>query len=68
MSRGLRDILGVKPKTKSQGYFFTGTVGEIQVRAFCDEEGVPYEDFVRARTSVELLYRFPELFDLREAE
>jgi hypothetical protein len=68
MSRGLKDLTGARRAIRNQGYSFRGTVGESEVRAFCDGEGVSYEDFVRAKTTVEMFYRFPELFDSYETE
>jgi hypothetical protein len=64
MSRGLRDKLGVRCKIEKQGYAFSGTVEEGEVRAFCEEENVAYEDFIRAKLSTEILYRYPQLFDV----
>jgi hypothetical protein len=64
MSRGLRDKLGVRCKIENQGYAFRGTVEEGEVRAFCNEENLTYEDFVRVRLSTEILYQNPLLFDV----
>jgi hypothetical protein len=62
MSQGLRDTLGVRRQSRKQGYVFRGTVEESEVRAFCDEEKVPYEDFVKAKLTTEVLYQYPQLF------
>jgi len=64
MSRGLRDKLGVRHKIEKQGYAFRGTVEEGEVRAFCNEENLTYEDFVRVELSTEILYQYPLLLDV----
>jgi hypothetical protein len=64
MSQGLRDMLGVKRRIGKQGYAFRGTVDESEVRTFCFEENVVYDDFVRTRITNEFLYQYPELFDV----
>jgi hypothetical protein len=64
MSRGLRDLLDVRCKSEKQGYTFRGTVEESEIRAFCAEENVVYDDFVRAKITNEILYLYPQLFDV----
>ena len=64
MSRGLRDKLNVNRRVEKQGYAFRGTVEESEVRAFCNEENLTYEDFVRVKLSTEILYQYPLLFDV----
>jgi len=64
MSHGLRDMLDVKSKSERQGYAFRGTVGESKVKAFCMDESVSYDDFIRVRISNDLLYQYPQLFDV----
>lgn len=62
MSRGLRDMLFVRPRMEKQGYVFRGTVEESEVRASCAEENLIYNDFVRAKITSETLYQYPQLF------
>jgi len=64
MSRGLRDLLDVKRNKRKQGYAFRGTVEECEVRRFCVEENVAYEDFIRTKLSTEILYQHSQLFDV----
>jgi hypothetical protein len=64
MSHGLRDLLDVRCRKEKKGYTFGGTVEESEVKAFCVEENVVYDDFVRARITNEVLYRYPQLFDV----
>jgi hypothetical protein len=64
MSRGLRDLLDVRCKTEKQGYTFRGTVEESEIITFCAEENVVYDDFVRAKITNEILYLYPQLFDV----
>jgi len=68
MSQGLRDTLGVRRKIRKQGYAFRGTVEESEVRAFCDEERVPFEDFVGTEPTIEMLYQYSQLFDVFDTE
>jgi hypothetical protein len=62
LSRGLRDLLCLRHKIGKQGYAVRGTIEEDEVRAFCVEESVVYDDFVRSKATVENLYRYPQLF------
>jgi hypothetical protein len=64
MSHGLRDMLCVRRKTEKQGYFFEGTVGEGEVRAFCLEQNLIYDDFVRANVTADILCQYAELFNI----
>jgi len=64
MSRGLRALLDVRCKREKQGFAFGGTVEESEVRTFCTEENVIYEDFVRTKITNEMLYKYPQLFDV----
>jgi hypothetical protein len=68
MSRSLRDLLDVRCKTEKQGYTFRGTAEEGEIRTFCAEENVVYDDFVRAKITNEILYLYLQLlnvFDMR---
>jgi hypothetical protein len=67
MSGGLRDMLGVRRTVEKQGYAFRGTVEESEIRTFCKEENVCYEDFVSAKPTMEILYQYPQLFDVLDA-
>jgi len=62
MSYSLRDMLGVRKKMEKQGYAFRGTIGESEVKAFCVEENIVYDDFVRTEITTEILYLYPQLF------
>jgi hypothetical protein len=64
MSHGLRDMLGVRNKMEKQGYAFRGTIGESEVEAFCVEENVVYDDFVRTKITSEISCLYPQLFDV----
>jgi hypothetical protein len=64
MSHGLRDMLCVRRKTEKQGYGFEGTVPEGEVRAFCLEQNLIYDDFVRANVTADTLCQYPELFNI----
>jgi hypothetical protein len=68
IDRGIRDILDVRRKIRKQGYAFGGTVEESEVRVFCVEENIAYEDFVRVKITNELLYQYPQLFDVFDTE
>lgn len=64
MSQGLRDIISSTHTTEKKGYMFGGMVEEAYVREFCSAENVVYNDFVKASVSTEILYRYPQLFDV----
>jgi hypothetical protein len=64
MSHGLRDMLVAEHKFGKQGYTFRGTIEESEVKVFCVEENMVYDDFVKAKLSTEILYRYPQLFDV----
>jgi hypothetical protein len=64
MSHGLRDMLGVRNKMEKQGYVFEGTVGESEVKAFCVEENVVYDDFIRTKVTTEMFYKYAQLFNV----
>jgi len=59
-------MLDVRRKIGRQGYAFTGTVGESEVKAFCVEENIVYDDFVRTEITTEMLYTYPQLFDVSD--
>ncbi len=45
-----------------QGYAFRGTVEESEVKTFCAQENVTYDDFVRAKITNDILYQYSQLF------
>jgi len=59
-------MLNVRHKIGKKGYTFRGTVEEGEVRDFCNEENVAYNDFIKARPSIETLYKYPQLFDVSD--
>jgi hypothetical protein len=61
-----RSMLDVGRIIESKGYTFGGSVEESEVRTFCVEENVVYDDFVRAKVTNDILYQYPQLFDVSD--
>jgi hypothetical protein len=59
----LRDI---RRNHESQGWKFDGTVDENNLKIFCREENMVFDDFLKIEVSFELMHKYPLVLDSRD--
>ena len=50
-------------KLQTQGWKFNGTVDELNLKVFCIEENIVFDDFIKVRVTFPLMHEYPLLFD-----
>ena len=64
MSQNLLTKLSIRRNYTSQGWKFDGTVDELNLKVFCREENIVFDDFVKVRATFQLMREYPEIFDV----
>ena len=62
MSQNLLTKLNIRRNYKSQGWKFDGTVNESDLKTFCYEENIVFDDFIKVRVNFSLIHNYPLLF------
>jgi hypothetical protein len=63
MSQTLLTKLNIRRNYKSQGWRFEGTVDESDLKTFCEEEKILFDDFMKVRVTFLIVHEHPSLFD-----
>jgi hypothetical protein len=63
MSQTLLTKLNIRRNYKSQGWRFEGTVDESDLKTFCEEEKILFDDFMKVRVTFLIVHEHPLLFD-----
>ena len=63
MSQNLLIKLNIRRNYKAQGWKFDGTVDENNLKIFCREENIVFDDFIRIRVANYQLDKYPLLFE-----
>jgi len=63
MSQNLLSRLNIRRDYKSKGWKFDGTVDEFNLKIFCQEEKVVFDDFIRIKVAFQLIHKYPLLFN-----
>lgn len=56
--------LNIRRNYRSQGWKFTGTIDENNLRTLCIEENIDFDDFIRVTSPFELMREYPEVFGI----
>ena len=63
MSQNLLTKLNIRRNYKSEGWKFDGTVNENDLKIFCKEENVVFDDFMRVEVTFQLMREYSVIFD-----
>ena len=66
MSQNLLTKLNIRRNCRSQGWKFDGTVDENNLKIFCKEENVIFDDFVKVRVTFQLIREYAEVFGVSD--
>jgi hypothetical protein len=63
MSQNLLAKLNIRRNYQSKGWVFDGTVDEFNLKIFCQEEKVVFDDFIKVKITFRMMYEHPLIFD-----
>lgn len=63
MSQNLLTKLNIRRNYQSKGWVFDGTVYEFNLKIFCREEKVVFDDFIKVKVTFRMMYEHPLIFD-----
>jgi hypothetical protein len=64
MSQNLLTKLNIRRNYKSKGWLFDGTVNEFNLKLFCQEEKVAFDDFIKVEITFRIMHEYQLIFDL----
>ena len=53
----------LKRNYKTQGWKFEGTVDEFNLKVFCKEENIVFDDFIKIKATFLLMHKHPTVFE-----
>jgi hypothetical protein len=63
MSQNLLTKLNIRRNYKSKGWVFDGTVDEFNIKIFCQEEKMVFDDFIKVKITFLMMHKHPLIFD-----